>query len=423
MPRLSQLSSRLTAIGLCMALTSPLALGRLWTDSTGAFKVEAELVTVRNGKAYLENEEGQIKKVPLDRLSKGDLQHLASLPNYKEQLAPFLPQYSEDKNDDSKPQRTRTTKVKLATIRSKAESGTIRHVKSPSWGYNDLAFSRDGGQVFMLGNDNIAVFDLNKSETTTIKNESRMPFHSCVSVSPDGRKLLVGNDDGEILVWKCRGKQVTPESRFAIFDGSVTSVTLSPDGRVGLSTHYDDRAFLWNTATGEILASFRDLDFGDRGAAIFSKQGGHILFSDGELVALAESKNQQLAQVMQLGEHTSPQAVAISPGGLRVAVSDSRELHVWETQTGKQLPALKDEDLQWSVEFSPGGNRLISGGSGVVSLWDLETGQLVKKFDMLDSGYVQHVAFSPDGIHFAAIGGPIGQLVQVFRAPPEFVDP
>src|SRR5256885_1360485 len=49
-----------------------LAEGREWTDTTGKFKIEAELVAVRNGKVILEKPDGSVITVPLDKLSAND---------------------------------------------------------------------------------------------------------------------------------------------------------------------------------------------------------------------------------------------------------------------------------------------------------------------------------------------------------------
>ena len=58
-----------------IAVTS--ASARTWTDSTGAFQVEAELVGVENGVVTLRKEDGKVIAVPLDRLSATDRKFLA----------------------------------------------------------------------------------------------------------------------------------------------------------------------------------------------------------------------------------------------------------------------------------------------------------------------------------------------------------
>ncbi len=45
---------------------------RTWTDSTGQFKLKARLVSVKEGQVTLETEDGILKDLPVDRLSKVD---------------------------------------------------------------------------------------------------------------------------------------------------------------------------------------------------------------------------------------------------------------------------------------------------------------------------------------------------------------
>jgi hypothetical protein len=54
------------------ALISVLARGREWSDASGKFKIEAELIAVRNGKAILEKPDGSVITVPVDKLSAAD---------------------------------------------------------------------------------------------------------------------------------------------------------------------------------------------------------------------------------------------------------------------------------------------------------------------------------------------------------------
>src|SRR5687768_5590778 len=78
------------ALGLAIG---PLASGREWTDASGKFKVEAELVAVRNGKAILEKPDGSVISVPVDKLSAADQEFLKSreAPAPAAKTAPVVP--------------------------------------------------------------------------------------------------------------------------------------------------------------------------------------------------------------------------------------------------------------------------------------------------------------------------------------------
>jgi len=59
-------------LSIALALISVPAMAREWKAATGDYKVEAELVTVRDGKVYLEKPNGAVITVPLDKLCQAD---------------------------------------------------------------------------------------------------------------------------------------------------------------------------------------------------------------------------------------------------------------------------------------------------------------------------------------------------------------
>ena len=63
-------------------LLTPAQVGwaRKWSDATGKFSVEAELLAVENDKVVLKKTDGSSIKVPIARLSETDRRYLQSLP-------------------------------------------------------------------------------------------------------------------------------------------------------------------------------------------------------------------------------------------------------------------------------------------------------------------------------------------------------
>jgi len=66
--------------GLLLAPAQP-SWARKWTDNTGKFSVEAELVEVKNDQVVLKKTDGKVITLPVARLSETDRQHLQSLPH------------------------------------------------------------------------------------------------------------------------------------------------------------------------------------------------------------------------------------------------------------------------------------------------------------------------------------------------------
>lgn len=74
----------LLAAALCVVSSPAFCAPRTWTDKTGKFSVEAELVEVKDGKALLKKADGKVVAVPVDRLSADDRQYLTTLDQPKQ---------------------------------------------------------------------------------------------------------------------------------------------------------------------------------------------------------------------------------------------------------------------------------------------------------------------------------------------------
>jgi len=61
------------ALACCAAIP---ASARTWTDSTGKYKIEAEMAGFENGDVELRKADGKISKVPLEKLSRADQQYV-----------------------------------------------------------------------------------------------------------------------------------------------------------------------------------------------------------------------------------------------------------------------------------------------------------------------------------------------------------
>ena len=73
----TRLSCIFLVILLCALTSMSGAEIRTWTDDTGQYTVEAELVEVRDGIVFLRKTDGSVSPVPLDRLSEADRQYIA----------------------------------------------------------------------------------------------------------------------------------------------------------------------------------------------------------------------------------------------------------------------------------------------------------------------------------------------------------
>jgi WD40 repeat protein len=197
---------------------------------------------------------------------------------------------------------------------------------------------------------------------------------SSLCLSPDGRLALSGGADRTLRLWEIESARC-----LRIFEGhhgAVTSMALSGDGRLALSGGVDAALKLWDVTTGECLATSWGLT---------------------DLIT----------------------SVSLSADG-RFALMGCADgsVQLWEAATERRLRLFAGHaDPVHSVCLSSDGRHALSGGAqflirneterfftaGQLRMWDTATGRLLPLFDG-HRGAVTAVALSFDG-RFAVTGG------------------
>ncbi|MEG4342821.1 serine/threonine-protein kinase [Microcoleus sp. A003_D6] len=187
----------------------------------------------------------------------------------------------------------------------------------------------------------------------TLADRDKNPVWS-VAVTPNGRVIVSGNNDGTIrLLHKRHGKVLKV---LAGHLGPVWSVAVSPNGRTIASGSADGTIKLWNLYSGKLIRTW----------------DGH---ADGVF------------------------SVVFSPDGQALAsVGKDKTLKLWQVEGGAELETLKRVfDEVHSVAFSPYKDTLFTGnGDGTIKMWNWKTGE----FQATLTGHADAVSaltVSPDG--------------------------
>ncbi|WOO78624.1 Transcriptional repressor rco-1 [Vanrija pseudolonga] len=227
-----------------------------------------------------------------------------------------------------------------------------------------------------------------------------------ICFSPDGKYLATGAEDRQIRIWDIKQQRIRHLLQGHMQE--IYSLDFSRDGRFLVSGSGDKSARVWDIEKGVCVFDLRIEDFihnehGPIDAGITSV----ALSPDGKLVAagsldtMVRVWNVQTGQQVERlkGHKDSVYSVAFSPDGkCLVSGSLDRTLRVWDlTQTKRALdgngPSSKDaaekggfgscastlnghKDYVLSVAISPDGRWVVSGSKDrSIQFWDIHSGQ------------------------------------------------
>ncbi len=264
----------------------------------------------------------------------------------------------------------RQTGKRLATLQleknarpfaSVAFSADSRHVAIPGWSDVALYDTGTGKELrrFPTGPD--AAWNLDFPAVPTGPDQRPLAF------SPDGRRLLVGNRDGQISQWEvATGKPLTCADPF----------------------------------TGTLRVR-RFID------------GKHLLVQTDGLVLYDRNTGKLTRRYPWQGEANARSVVQLSPDGkILTCPGKAGTIDLRDAQTGKPIRTLAgDPNMTLLVAFAPDGRRLYSSGGmfAMIRAWDVADGKQLHEIEGRSGRYMgshavipyEYIAVSPDSRRFA----------------------
>ncbi|MDJ1171879.1 WD40 repeat domain-containing protein [Roseofilum sp. BLCC_M154] len=246
--------------------------------------------------------------------------------------------------------------------------------------------------------------------TQVYQSRERQSFYSnqgsvySVSYSPDGQTLASGGNDGTIKVWN-----LETQAEVATLTGHqewVYSVSYSPDGKTLASGGADGTIKLWNLETQAEVATLTGHPGGV--SSVSYSPDGQTLASGGNDGTIKVWNLETQAEVATLPGHPGGvSSVSYSPDGQTLASGGGdATIKVWNLETQEEVATLTGHQY-WvnSVSYSPDGKTLASGGrDATIKVWNLETQAEVATLTGHPGG-VTSVSYSPDGKTLASGSG------------------
>ena len=191
---------------------------------------------------------------------------------------------------------------------------------------------------------------------------------------------------GFALLDQSTHKLIIPLDR--TFDNGISSVGLSPDGTILASGLVGGNIILWDTETGEEIATLngRNYRFGDRVGAVAFSPDGTLLASGlwrGKVTLWDVPARTRIDTFVHGSGSGRVNGLSFSPDGTLLATGmgddwstpPEHTVKLWDVETRTHIATLEGHTRAvQSVAFSPDGKMLASGGfDSKVKLWDVAT--------------------------------------------------
>lgn len=198
-----------------------------------------------------------------------------------------------------------------------------------------------------------------------------------VAVSPDGRMLASASLDRSVRLWNARTGE--PIRTLTSHQDEVYSVAFSPDSKVLASSDYSGTILIWSITSVKPIRKLQikgwstSLAFSSDGnlLAVANQQPGTVIFN---------ARTGAVIRTLETGGYTN--SAAFSPDGRFLATASS-VISIWNVETGKREKALRGHtDSIRSVTFSADGEFIASsGGDKTARVWRLSSGEQLKTFE------------------------------------------
>ncbi|MFB2804324.1 hypothetical protein [Microcystis sp. BLCC-F209] len=258
------------------------------------------------------------------------------------------------------------------------------------------------------------VMDALQKVLTEGREYNRLDGHNgsvnSVSFSPDGKTLATGSSDNTIKLWDVEtGKEIRTLSGHNGYargeDNHISSVSFSSDGKTLTSGSNDDTIILWNVETGEEIRTLSGHN-GSVNSVSFSPDGKTLATgSRDKTIKLWNVETGQKIRTLS-GHKWSVNSVSFSRDGKTLASGSSdNTIKLWNVETGEEIRTLSWHNREVnSVSFSSDGKTLATGSEDTtIKLWDVETGKGIRTLSG-HNGSVYSVSFSNDGKTLASGG-------------------
>lgn len=302
---------------------------------------------------------------------------------------------------------------------------------------NALAFNNDGSRLATAGLDKTArVWDVAevlkrqraKEGNQTVTMGPRVIIEGfeqgvfSVALSPDGKRIVTGGQDGSVRLWDLPAFRAGAAQRIALDKSTklsghgitVECVAFSRDGKRIASGSWDNTARLYDDAGKDIAVlkghsrGVMAMAFSPDSSLLATASGDHAFPVAGEIRAWDAADGKERGLIGK--QNDMALGVAFTNDGSRVFTTGrDRAVRIWDLAKRTEIKVLRPADseadeakIAHAIAYSPNGSFLaVAGEGGTIALWDVKAR---KRIAMLvgHSHVIHSLAWSGDNARLAS---------------------
>lgn len=367
---------------------------REWSDSTGTFKVVAQLIEVKDGAAFLRTNEGKTLKIPLNRLSQADQTFLKGGSNPFEEVDSGAANMPAASTTASPGAQASPTAIGSSVVWGGPLEIDWSQVDELDRGFEadwKLELPEQSGLGFeakraTLTKKSTFHEDIRRLEINPIAQRAIAGFTVSFGVpKPQSRLSLIDLTTGKAVHTAPVEADMCPLT--LLNDGSTALMHGTSDDRKGYETK--DQIQLWKVTGKDVARSQIWVPFPSESESFGKKVNSHVVQAipvpNNKLILLAGNGHLACVDVVTRKPYWHAKlkngAVSASVDGSLLAIVDGHTIMIADPQTGqvKSGQALADKPhVAWpKVRWSPSGTRLLLSFTTQFRVLDLSTGQWI----------------------------------------------
>lgn len=290
-------------------------------------------------------------------------------------------------------------------------------IEAKGWTINDMAFFGDGRWLVVGRIDQIVtVYDVASGAAISVSDRlDDLGVINAVARSANGNRVLLGGYGGLTGVMPIDGQGKLGDFEPLFDHGSSVEMVMPSPTYSFLLAGAKKGKLAWQPFDGR-SAEPRVLQGFDREVlgGYLPIKGSQAFATDGRELLSFSLGSGEILKTIGLGLR-SVNSATFSTDGQSVAVSSSREVVEFETETGSEIRRYPLELTSYHIVFHPTRPWLFVGGRGQVTVWDRTTGDQLAVLDCESIQHIKTTAFTSDGRKIAIVPSSAGQSIRVFE--------